>query len=298
MAEPLFIGVDGGGTQCRARLCDASGKVLGEGRGGPANVRLGAASAMQSVLAASRAAAEAARLSADELSRTRAGMGLAGAVLGEARQAFLAEPNPFASLMVETDAHVAWLGAFGGQDGGILIVGTGSCGLAMVGGRRFDVGGWGAEISDEASGNWIGREAVRRALWAYDGRAEKTPLADAILLRLGGSGEAAVAFATRAGPADYAALATLVFAEAKAGDPLAVALVNEAATDAARMIARLLEVGAPSVCLIGGLAALLSACLPEESRAHVTEPLGDALDGALLLARRGMPSGLAAMEAL
>jgi glucosamine kinase len=77
-----------------------------------------------------------------------------------------------------------------------------------------------------------------------------------------------------------------------------VALVEEAAADAGRMIARLLEVGAPSVCLIGGLAAPLSAWLPEECRAHVTEPLGDALDGALILARRGLPSGLAAMEAL
>ncbi len=290
--------MDGGGTQCRARLCDASGRVLGEGAGGPANVRLGGARAMHSVLTASREAAKAAGLSESDLARVHAGMGLAGAALTEARHAFLAEPHPFASVAVETDAHAAWLGAFGGEDGAILILGTGSCGFAMVGGRQLDVGGWGAEVSDEASGNWIGREAVRRALWAYDGRAEKTRLADAILMRLGGSGEAVVAFATKAKPADYAVLAPLVLTEAKAGDPLALALVNEAAGDAARIVARLLELGAPSVCLIGGLAVPLSAWLPSGIRAHISEPLGDALDGALLLARRGLPKGLTALEAL
>ncbi|MFD1331301.1 N-acetylglucosamine kinase, partial [Methylopila musalis] len=32
----LFLGVDGGGTRCRARLADAGGRVLGEGLSGPA----------------------------------------------------------------------------------------------------------------------------------------------------------------------------------------------------------------------------------------------------------------------
>ena len=31
----LFLGVDGGGTRCRARLADGSGAVLGEGTAGP-----------------------------------------------------------------------------------------------------------------------------------------------------------------------------------------------------------------------------------------------------------------------
>jgi len=37
----LLLGVDGGGTQCRARLCAPSGTMLGEGRAGPANIHLG-----------------------------------------------------------------------------------------------------------------------------------------------------------------------------------------------------------------------------------------------------------------
>ena len=37
----LLLGVDGGGTRCRARLCSFSGQILGEAVTGPANLRLG-----------------------------------------------------------------------------------------------------------------------------------------------------------------------------------------------------------------------------------------------------------------
>ena len=37
----LLLGVDGGGTRCRARLSDPAGAKLGEATAGPANIRLG-----------------------------------------------------------------------------------------------------------------------------------------------------------------------------------------------------------------------------------------------------------------
>src|SRR5205809_891054 len=46
----LFLGVDGGGTRCRARLCDASGLKLAQAEAGPANIRLGLKEAFASVL--------------------------------------------------------------------------------------------------------------------------------------------------------------------------------------------------------------------------------------------------------
>jgi glucosamine kinase len=243
---------------------------------------------MHSILTASRAAAKTAGLAEAELERARAGMGLAGAALKSACAQLIAEPNPFAAIEVETDAYAAWLGAFRGEDGAVLILGTGSCGLAVIGGEQFYIGGWGAEVSDEASGHWIGREAIRRALWAYDGRAPATPLAEAVLARFDKSAESVIAFATGARPADYAALVPLVFEYVKRRDPLALALVTEAAADAERIITRLIEVGAPSLALIGGLAEPLSAWLPPSAQERLVEPQGDSLDGAILLARRGL----------
>ena len=46
----LFLGVDGGGTQCRARLCDWLGRRSRRGHGGPANIRLGVDDSMRAVL--------------------------------------------------------------------------------------------------------------------------------------------------------------------------------------------------------------------------------------------------------
>jgi glucosamine kinase len=286
MKEALFLGIDGGGTHCRARIRDAAGTLVGEGAGGPANVRLDPALVMKSILTASRAAARDAGLAEFDLARAHAGFGLAGAALKSACDRLLAEPSPFASIVIETDAYAAWLGAHGGEDGAILILGTGSCGLAIVNGKQFDVSGWGAEVGDEASGQRIGREAIRRALWAHDGRAAMAPLARAILDHFGGSAEAIVAFATTARPADYGRFVPLVQEHAERLDPMALAVMSEEAVEAARMIVRLIEVGAPSVCLIGGLAEPLSGWLPPPVRARLAPARGDALGGAILMAQR------------
>src|SRR5262249_58977568 len=126
---------------------------------------------LRAVLAATRAAAAAAGLGAQDFARLHAGLGLAGATGPEEVALVLAEPLPFASTVVDTDAYAAWLGACGGKDGAILIVGTGSCGLAVVNGQRVNVGGWGDVVSDDGSGNAIGRAALRRALWTFEGLA-------------------------------------------------------------------------------------------------------------------------------
>jgi glucosamine kinase len=99
----------------------------------------------------------AAKLQEPDFKRVHVGMGAAGAGQTSALDRFVSRAHPFASMAVETDAHTAWLGAFGGEDGAILIVGTGSCGYGSVGGRRHYVGGWGYEISDEGSGAAIAK---------------------------------------------------------------------------------------------------------------------------------------------
>lgn len=286
LPEPVFLGIDGGGTNCRARIRDNFSAFLGEGSGGPANVLLESSLVMESILTASRAAVLDAGLGLSALEGAHAGFGLAGAGIKSAVTRLLAEPHPFLSVAVETDAYAAWLGAHGGADGAILILGTGSCGLAVVGGRQFYVSGWGAQISDEASGAMIGQEALRRTLWAYDGRAEASPLSRAILSRFRESAEEIVGFAANARPADYGRFVPLVLEHAASRDPLALALVSEAAADAARMITRLLDTGAPALCLLGGLAGVLEAWLPPPLRERLTLPQGDAMDGAILMARQ------------
>ena len=286
MSKPFFIGIDGGATSCRARIRDMDGNLLGQGESGPANIHLNFRLAMESIRLACEAALRSAGLDKQSLQHSHAGLGLAGAGMKNACDRLLSEKMPFASMVLETDAYVAWLGAHQGGDGAIVILGTGSCGLAIINGQRIGVAGWGAEVSDEAGGQWLGREALRRTLWAFDGRAEKTALSTAILDRFGWDPAKIVRFASRATPALYAELAPLVLQYASAQDPLAVTLVQEAAEAAVTIINRLADVGSPAISLVGGLAEPLMAWLPPEIRDIITEPQSDPLDGGILMASR------------
>ncbi len=285
MGEPLFIGVDGGATKCLARLRDSSGRQLGEGSGGPANARTGAP-AFAEVMKACTAAAQAAGIAAHDLARVHAGFGLAGTAQAQDRDFILAQPNPFASLVVDTDAYAAYMGAFDGRDGAILIVGTGAAGLAVVGGERINVGGWGHQIGDEGSGMMIGRTAVRRALWAHEGMAPMSPLAKAVLDRFDHDPTVAVAWADRAAPRDFGEFAPLVFDHAERRDALAMPIIEEAAQDVTRLIGRLLEVGAPQVAMIGSVFPRLLPWLPPPIAGVCIRPERDAADGAIGMARQ------------
>lgn len=287
-SESLFIGIDGGSTACRTRIRDIDGKLLGEGRGGPANILQDPILAKESISAAVRAAAVAAGLGDRNIDRLHAGFGLAGAGLKAARDRLRDTGTLFRSCVIETDAYIACLGAHGGADGGIVNIGTGSCGFALVGGRRISVGGWGPLLSDEASGYWIGLEALRRTLWAYDGRAEKTLLSSVIFDKFEAKPAQMLAFATTARPSDFAALAPVVFAYAETQDPLALALIGDAGTAATKLVHRLFEAGAPAVSLVGGLADELSAWLHPSLRARLTEPQNDPQEGAILMVRRAL----------
>jgi len=58
-----YLGVDGGGTNCRIRLADENLRTLGEGRGGPSNLQLqNADPAYESILEGSKQAFAAAGL--------------------------------------------------------------------------------------------------------------------------------------------------------------------------------------------------------------------------------------------
>lgn len=288
MNEPLLLGVDGGATTCRARIVDGKGDTLGEGRAGTANPRYGLAAAFAEILTATGLALTDAGLPGSAIASLHAGLGLAGTGQRRDREAVLAHPHPFAALALETDAHVACLGAHGGRDGAILILGTGSCGWAILAGQPHRIGGLGFPISDHGSGAWLGLSTIRRAILAHDGVEPATPLSKAVMGRFDDDTDAAVLWQSTAQPKDYAALAPLVIEHAAAGDPLATALMQAAADEAALLAEALLATGAARLVLMGGLAPHLQPWLSAGLQAKIVDPEGDALDGAILLARQGM----------
>jgi glucosamine kinase len=281
----LFLGIDGGGTTCRARLSDRSGRVLGLGISGPANIRLGLDVSFSAVLDAARQCLAEADLDVLALGRTTACLALAGATEPTELAAARSRPLPFRHAIITSDAHAACVGAHRGHDGGIIIAGTGSVGWAIVGGRQYRIGGWGLPLSDEGSAAWLGREAIRRVLWAHDGRIVSTRLLTRLFDEFDGDPYAVVRWATTAQPADFGRFAPLVVEHAGRDDPVAVELMQRAAHHLDELTARLIRLGAERIALVGGLAPHIENWLASRTRGHLVAPQGDALTGALRLAR-------------
>jgi N-acetylglucosamine kinase-like BadF-type ATPase len=130
------------------------------------------------------------------------------------------------------DEVIALDAAVHGGPGILQIAGTGSNTIGRApDGSRESAGGWSSRLGDEGSGYWIGVNAMRRALHAYD-RGQPTQILTRVgeiwgtpnmddLINLGDG---------TPGP-DFAALAPLINELAEAGDPVAVDVLRQAATD-------------------------------------------------------------------
>ncbi len=290
MNPSLFLGVDGGGTRCRARLCDRERQTLGEGEAGPANLRFGVEESFAAVVSAARQCFAKARLPVELLNQTSACLALAGASEPFYLAAARAYPHPFGTILITTDAHAACVGAHGERDGGIVVAGTGTIGWGRIGSRHYRVGGWGFPVSDEGSGAWIGCEAARRVLWAHDGRIAWSGSLREIYAAFHSGPHELVRWMSAAKPRDFGQLAKTVAVHALDGDPVASELMRLAATHIETLAMRLDDFGMKRIALVGGLAAAIEPWLSAEIRRLLVEPDGDALAGALHLAMQAAPA--------
>ncbi len=281
----LILGVDGGGTQTRARLCAYSGRLLAEAVSGPANLRLGIETSFSSILDAARQCLDRARVPHQNLSHVVACLALAGASEPGHLDAAKRHRHPFRAAFITTDAHAACIGAYDGKDGGVIIAGTGAVAWALSKGKTYRIGGWGLPVSDEGSGAWIGLEALRRVLWAHDRGMAWTPLLRALFADFGNDPHAIVGETASASPREFGAFAPRIADYARRGDVAAIELMQAAAAHIDSLAARLVALGVPRLALVGGFAAALQPWLAAETRSRLTEPRGDAVQGALRLAR-------------
>ena len=96
-----YVGVDGGGTNCRIRLTDENLVTLGEGRGGPSNLQiLNGEPAYRSILDGAKAAFAAAGLGDNAYATTYGCFCMAGGRSIIDRDAFEHRPWPFAKVRV------------------------------------------------------------------------------------------------------------------------------------------------------------------------------------------------------
>jgi len=226
----VILGIDGGGTRTRASIV-ADDKVLAYAENGSIKrLRVGAEVAetnLRAILAEVLAQAGVKAVDA-------ASVGVASAAMPGVKEWITAVFDEFGMPRSEVvgDEVIALDAAFKGGPGILQIAGTGSNTIGRAAdGSRECAGGWSSRLGDEGSGYWIGVNAVRWALKAHD-REKPTRVLETVgkLWGTADIDELVNVGDGTPGP-DFAALAPAIYELAEAGDPVALAVVQQAGAD-------------------------------------------------------------------
>lgn len=299
-----YCAIDGGGTQTRCAIADAT-RVLGEHTAPSAKpARRGYEESGLLLFDAILAACADADVPFNLLKGISIGMSGVWTEheRSQLREALYAAAHaamyPLPRILLASDIENAVMGALGNDHGVVVISGTGSVAIGRnSSGALLRVGGYGPELGDEGSGAWIGRAAFQHMVRAVDGREQHTELTRrlASILQIHSADDVRVFIGDhRFDMAFFAELAPCVFEHAMHGLDEARDIIHKAAEELC-----LLAHGASAhfsaqpvpVCFLGSIAEqeLMSHTLRQHIQADRTlqwaEPRGTALDGALARAR-------------
>jgi N-acetylglucosamine kinase-like BadF-type ATPase len=255
-----YLGIDGGGTKTRCVLGGENSVLARAVCGGSNVVRVGEARAREALHASIRQVCAAAKIAPHEICAVCIGASGAGRrEIADKLRAIVAELDPElppVRIQVVGDTLIALEAAFGSGPGVITIAGTGSIALGRdAEGHAARAGGWGFAVSDEGSGQWIGRQAVSAVLRARDQQSETAPATDVVAGRTLAARiletwrladfEALVLYANSTPPPEFPRLFPVVLRAAEEGDLLARELLTRAGTELAALVAMVLTRIAP-----------------------------------------------------
>lgn len=184
--QKVIMALDAGGGSTKGMLTDLHCKNLGAASDQPFNLRQSDPMRFRTIV---DKLARKLFLAADlpVLVPDAVAVGLAGGGDVDDRKQIenvLKKRWPNSLILVHHDAYIAQYGAFGGNAGIIITSGTGSIAYGRnEKGEESRSGGWGWMLGDEGSAWWIGREALRRVLQAFE-EDDTTMLTDRILSTL------------------------------------------------------------------------------------------------------------------
>lgn len=182
-----FLGIDGGQTHTTALIADAHGRIVGRGQAGPSNHTREAGGRQRLARAVRRSV---------EIALRQAGLLVTGQIsdfkFRGAHLAMTGEPEEKIQiielllqadhLVVAHDAPAALAGALAGDEGIIVLAGTGSVAYGKTqDGRTAQVGGHGYLFGDEGSAFAVARQALSLALWDGDRAGHQIALKEALL---------------------------------------------------------------------------------------------------------------------
>ena len=300
--NPIYFGIDGGGTHSRLALTNAEGQILASVKAGSTNIYSVKKEEVFENL--SRLLDSALKTAGIEKHKLAAGcFGSAGLGREEEKTLFRGFFDtllgPGFPVKLCGDGEILLCGGLGNLEGYCLIAGTGSIALGRSkSGALVRAGGHGYMLGDEGSASWIGRTAVSRILRSLEKRDIPTEMPPAILEAAGlaRTDELIRYVHYDADKAKIAALAPLVTAAARNRDPLALDILRTGAEELALLVKSVIAqspaIQRRELLLAGGvmehdeiiteqLKKILAGEFPDLS---VSPPKGSALEGACMLA--------------
>ncbi len=177
-----ICGIDAGGTTTRCILVNENGELLAESKAGPANYQVtGLANVAQEIRKAINVVCKEAGINEIDV----LGVGLAGVISKEDIQTVknnLLLIKQVKKCCITNDGEIAVLGAYAGEPGIVVVVGTGSIIYGLKeNGVTVKIGGWGPLLGDEGSGFWIGLKALQAIIKTGEGRNANTSLSSILM---------------------------------------------------------------------------------------------------------------------
>ena len=180
MAKTYYIGIDGGGTKTKFDLFDSDKNSIASITTPTIHPAQASFKEVVSVLNTAKEKLLANINDRDYVLKVGAGLGGYG-INADYRKKLEGEfSTVFDEFKLYSDAYAAMLGALAGEDGILMIAGTGSIALAKVGDETFRCGGFGYRYGDEGSAYSIGKALISRALKEADGRLDKSIVSDLV----------------------------------------------------------------------------------------------------------------------
>ena len=180
MTKTYYIGIDGGGTKTKFDLFDSDKNSIASITTPTIHPAQASFKEVVSVLNTAKEKLLANINDRDYVLKVGAGLGGYG-INADYRKKLEDEfSTVFEEFKLYSDAYAAMLGALAGEDGILMIAGTGSIALAKVGDETFRCGGFGYRYGDEGSAYSIGKALISRALKEADGRLDKSIISDLV----------------------------------------------------------------------------------------------------------------------
>ena len=302
----LLIGIDGGGSKTKSLLSDKGMNLISSSTGGPTNfMAIGMDKAVDNAVDVIRKSFSL----VDVINSKLVSVVIATAGAGRKKDAFefgyrvkdkLKNIIAVDEMNVVTDAEAALEGALDGEEGVIVICGTGSIVFAKnKSGEHFRSGGLGKILGDEGSGYSLGLKGLILVSKELDGQNINTNLTSLIKSKFDLSDINQLINHVYKGSPEYSDIGIEVINCASKGDEVCLNLINNEISELIKQvkaISKKINKDDFKIALLGGLVEnhnfykeLIKKKLNESFNAiKVIEPINKPEYGALLLAQKAI----------